>query len=73
MADLAALVTHVTFDLPNSRGQETEADRIGVELAARAGCDPRAAITLWQKMGAQDGEEPPAMALDAPLERYPDP
>jgi predicted Zn-dependent protease len=59
VADLAALVTHVTFDLPNSRGQETEADRIGVELAARAGYDPRAAITLWQKMGAQDGGSPP--------------
>lgn len=45
--------------LPNSRSHETEADRIGVELAARAGYDPRAAITLWQKMGQVNSGEPP--------------
>jgi predicted Zn-dependent protease len=44
--------------LPNSRSQETEADRIGVELAARAGYDPHAAVTLWQKMAQVGGSEP---------------
>lgn len=44
--------------LPNSRNHETEADRIGVELAARAGYDPRASITLWQKMAQASGSEP---------------
>src|SRR3546814_17309603 len=48
------------FTLPNSRTHEAEADRIGVELAARAGYDPRAAVTLWQKMGAlSQGSAPP--------------
>ena len=45
--------------LPNSRAHETEADRMGVELAARAGFDPRAAISLWDKMGEVGGREPP--------------
>lgn len=44
--------------LPHSRTQETEADRIGVELAARAGYDPRAAVVLWQKMGQVSGGGP---------------
>ncbi len=45
--------------LPNSRTSETEADRIGIELAAKAGYDPRAASTLWQKMGKVGGSGPP--------------
>lgn len=56
---LAQIITDVTFNLPNSREHEVEADRVGVELAARAGYDPRAAITLWQKMGQVGGGAPP--------------
>ena len=58
-ADLGNMVAQVTFTLPNSRTHEIEADRIGVELAARAGYDPRAAVSVWQKMAkASDGGPP---------------
>ena len=56
---LAAAAAQVAVELPNSRTSEEEADRIGIELAAKAGFDPRAAETLWQKMAKVGGGAPP--------------
>ena len=52
-----------------SRTDEAEADRIGLELTARAGYDPRAGITLWQKMiAASQGGRPPEFLSSHPAE-----
>ncbi len=55
----AATAATLAVTLPNSRTAENEADRIGIELAAKAGYDPRAAATLWGKMGKVGGSAPP--------------
>ncbi|MEM8941137.1 MAG: M48 family metallopeptidase [Pseudomonadota bacterium] len=54
-----ALAAKFALELPNSRTAESEADRIGIELSSRAGYDPEAAVTLWQKMGALSEQRPP--------------
>jgi type IV pilus biogenesis protein CpaD/CtpE len=51
----ANLASNVFVTLPNSREEEAEADKMGIEIAARAGYDPRAAVTLWQKMIKESG------------------
>ena len=42
-----------------SREDESEADLVGMELAARAGYDPRAGVSLWQKMSTVSKNAPP--------------
>ena len=51
----SSLAAATAITLPNSRTAETEADQMGIELAARAGYDPRSAVTLWQKMAKVSG------------------
>ncbi len=58
-AQAAGLGSQLFFALPNSREQERDSDKIGLELAARAGYNPDAAVSLWQKMEAQGGSKPP--------------
>ena len=47
------------LSLTFSRSDESEADLVGMEIAARAGYDPRAAVTLWKKMGQAGKSSPP--------------
>ncbi|RMH02713.1 MAG: M48 family peptidase [Planctomycetota bacterium] len=67
MAALGAGTT-VGILLPYSRLHESEADELGLYLAARAGYDPHAAIGLWQRMAATGGARPPQFLSTHPSE-----
>lgn len=56
---LGGALATVAMTLPNSRTAEHEADEMGLELMARAGYNPNAAVTLWEKMNAKGGAKPP--------------
>ena len=54
-----SVLAQTGFLLPGSRQQETEADVVGQQLMARAGFDPRGAVTLWQNMISAGGSRAP--------------
>ena len=59
LTDMVAREGANLLTLKFSREDETEADLVGMELGARAGFDPRAGVTLWQKMSAANKNAPP--------------
>lgn len=60
IAGLLGAGAQVGLSLPWSRDQESESDRIGLILMARAGYDPRAAVGFWERMSeATEGQKRP--------------
>ena len=55
LGDVAANIGTQLLTLKFSRDDETEADLVGLEMGARAGFNPRASLTLWEKMGRESG------------------
>ena len=67
-AQIANVAGDLGLTLPNSRTQESEAELMGLELMARAGYDPNAAVSLWKKMQAVEGRgEPPQFLSTHPV------
>ena len=59
IVEAAAVAYGALGETAFSRGEESEADEIGLMIAADAGFDPRSAVGFWKKMSAVGGEKPP--------------
>jgi len=60
--ELLAQAANLAVSLPYARSQESDADLVGIELSARAGYDPRAAVSVWQKMQKAASQGAPGQA-----------
>jgi predicted Zn-dependent protease len=60
----------IGVELPYERGQESQADLVGLQYMAKAGFDPRGAITLWKNMSAanRSGNQPPEFLSSHPAD-----
>jgi len=59
IVEAAAVAYGALGETAFSRSEESEADEIGLMIAADAGFDPRSAVGFWKKMSAVGGEKPP--------------
>lgn len=65
---LYGIGANVGFVLPHSRTQEYEADKLGLRFMAMAGYDPRAAVSLWERMSQKSSNKPPEFLSTHPTD-----